>query len=147
MALSNEVHERLFNSRYVDDTMICAKSLPESEFMLTTLKNELLKIGLEMHETKTKILTFQYALVSVDINGLLIQILPQDKGDRYVGRMVAASDSHGGIELSSRVRAAWANFINTDGGSRIVMVQFSSASSSLTQLYRLLFCLLFRYSE
>ena len=88
--------------------MIYAKSLPELEFMLVTLKDELLKIGLEMHESKTKILTSfnEDHLDFVDINGLLIEVLPQDKGHRYLGRMIASSDSHGNIELASRIRTA-----------------------------------------
>ena len=92
--------------------MIYAKSFRELEFMLLTLKEELLKIGLEMHESKSKILTSfnEDHLDFVDINSLLIEILPQDKGHRYLGRMIASSDSHGNIELASRVRTAWGKF-------------------------------------
>ena len=44
---------RLTNSRYADDVLIYARSLPELEQMTTILLEELEKIGLELKVTKT----------------------------------------------------------------------------------------------
>ena len=48
---------RLTNTRYADDIMLYAKSLPELTRMLDLLTEELAKVGLHLNVKKTKLLT------------------------------------------------------------------------------------------
>ena len=48
---------RLTNTRYADDVMLCAKSLPEFIRMLDLLTKELAKVGLHLNAKTTKPLT------------------------------------------------------------------------------------------
>ena len=47
--------ENLTNTRYADDVLLYAKSMEELKEMLELLLDELRHVGLEMHESKTKI--------------------------------------------------------------------------------------------
>ena len=84
-------HERLINSRYADDILLYAKTLDELVEMLELLHVELSAVGLEMHETKTKILTScaEHHFHYVDIADMMIEILPSDKAHKYLGRMLS----------------------------------------------------------
>ena len=76
--------------------------------MLQLLKVELVRCGLEMHDTKTNILSNHNGtgLDFVDIEGLLIEMLPVDKAHRYLGRIVSTSLERGKIELQRRLKLA-----------------------------------------
>ena len=110
--LDNRPSERLTNSRYADDMMLFAKSLAELEEMLLLLKEELAKIGLDMHESKSKIMTSfnEDDLDFVDIDGLMMEILPYDKAHKYLGRMISCANSRANFEISNRIKVAWGCF-------------------------------------
>ena len=83
--LDDIISDRLTNTRYADDMMIFGKSLEELEEMLMLLKEELAAIRLEMHESKTKIMTNdnEFGLDFIDIDGLMLRTrgrpIPQGK--------------------------------------------------------------------
>ena len=76
------------NTRYADDILIYSKGLNELKVMMELLHDELLAVGLRMHEGKTKILTSRdsCAQSSVDVRGMPIAILSHDASHRYLGR-------------------------------------------------------------
>ena len=110
--LDNTPRERLTNTRYADDMMLFAKSFAELEEMLSLLKEELERIGLEMHESKTKVMTSfnENELDFVDIDGLMLEILPYEKAHKYLGRMISCSTSRATDEISNRIKVAWGCF-------------------------------------
>ena len=76
--------------------------------MMEILGEELSTIGLEMHESKTKILTSisEHQYHFVEVYGMMIELLPSDKAHRYLGRMVSLNSSIrcGVVVISSRFR-------------------------------------------
>ena len=88
--------------------MLFAKSLVELEDMLALLKEDLANIGLEMHESKTKIMTsFNETNIDfIDVDGLLLEVLPDGKAHKYLGRMLSCSDARGKGEVANRIKAA-----------------------------------------
>ena len=76
--------------------------------MLALLKEELANIGLEMHESKTKIITsFNETNIDfIDVNGLLLEVLLDNKAHKYLGRMLSCSDARGKGEVANRTKTA-----------------------------------------
>jgi len=106
-------HERLTNTRYADDILIYGKSLDELKVMMELLHDELLAVGLRMHEGKTKILTSRdsCAQSSVDVRGMPIAILSHDASHRYLGRMLSLDAStRAETEVNNRMKLAWWKF-------------------------------------
>ena len=90
-----------------------AKSLEELVEMMELLGAELSTVGLEMHESKTKILTSisEHQYHFVEVNGMMIELLPSDKAHRYLGRMVSLNSStRCEVEVNNRLQSAWAKF-------------------------------------
>ena len=90
-----------------------AKSLEELVEMMEILGEELSTIGLEMHESKTKILTSisEHQYHFVEVYGMMIELLPSDKAHRYLGRMVSLNSSiRCGVEVSNRLQSVWTKF-------------------------------------
>ena len=110
--LLDSSHSRLTNIRYADDMMLFAKSASELHQMLVLLHDELQIVGLEMHPTKTKVMTTynDQGLLLMNIRGMEIQILGDDASHRYLGRLVTLSTNRCTIEVSNRLRAAWGKF-------------------------------------
>jgi len=105
--------KRLTNTRYADDCLLYAKSLPELTAMLEHLHDELSAVGLEFHESKTKVLTSSASCPagSVSIRGMTFQILTPEQSHRYLGRKLCLDPStRVGTEIGSRLAAAWAKF-------------------------------------
>ena len=98
----------LTNISYADDISLSAKSLDGLEEMLRLLQEELSRLGLEMLEKKTKIMTtcIDRHIDFLDINGMLIEVLPMDSSHAYLGRRVAISGARTDIEISKRIRMA-----------------------------------------
>ena len=71
--------------------------------MLQLLQHELASCGLEMHESKTSILSNHndISLDFVDLEGLLIEVLRVDRAHRYLSRMLSTSFERGKIEICS----------------------------------------------
>ena len=111
--LINPTHERLTNTRYADDCLLYAKSLPELQAMLETLHDELSAVGLEIHETKTKVLTSSNIceVDSLPVRGMTFQILSPEASHRYLGRRLSLNATvRVETEINNRISAAWAKF-------------------------------------
>ena len=81
--------------------------------MMELLHDELLAVGLRMHEGKTKILTSRdsCAQSSVDVRGMPIAILSHDASHRYLGRMLSLDAStRAETEVNNRIKLAWWKF-------------------------------------
>ena len=80
--------------------------------MRAILKEKLANIGLEMHESKTKIMTsFNETNIDfIDVDGLLLEVLPDGKARKYLGRMLSCSDAREKSEVANRIKAAWGAF-------------------------------------
>ena len=111
--LINAQLERLTNTRYADDILLYAKSLPELREMLELLHDEFSAVGLEIHETKTKILSSSApsGTNSLVVRGMSLEILRPEMPHRYLGRrLCACSSSRTSTEVNNRISAAWAKF-------------------------------------
>ena len=101
--------ERLTHTRYANHMLWLATNLPDLQAMLQLLQDELASCGLEMHESKTNILSSHNdtGLDFFDIEGLLIEIPPVDKAHRYLCRMLSTSLERDNIKLQHRLKLAW----------------------------------------
>ena len=111
--LVNAQLERLTKARYADDILLYAKSLTELREMLELLHDELSAVGLEIHETKTKILSSSApsGTNSLIVRGMSFEILRPEMPHRYLGRrLCACSSSRTSTEVNNRISAAWAKF-------------------------------------
>ena len=83
---------RLTNTRYADDIMLYAKSLPELTSMLDLLTEELAKVGLHLNVKKTKLLTndarwpHHDTPCFVETDGGMLEVLPNTSAHKYLGR-------------------------------------------------------------
>ena len=112
------IASQITNIRYADDMMLFAKSLVEVEDMLALLKEELANIGLEMHESKTKIMTsFNETNINfIDVDGLLLEVLPDGKAHKYLGGMLSCSDARGKGEVANESKLHGEHFTSIVGG-------------------------------
>ena len=81
--------------------------------MMELLGEELAAIGLTMHELKTKILitSINPRFHSVEIGGMMIEILQKDHCHRYLGRLLNMDPNKRiDFELQNRVRICWGKF-------------------------------------
>ena len=81
--------------------------------MLEHLHDELAAVGLEFHETKTKVLSSSASCPagSVFVRGMAFQILTPEQSHRYLGRRLCLDpSSRVDTEIGSRLSAAWAKF-------------------------------------
>ena len=110
--LLNNGSSRITNIRYADDILRFVKSLYELKGMLELLHEELARIGLEMHEKKTKRLTFRNdsGLNFVNIHGLSIDILDIESSHAYVGIKLSFSTHRVATELENRIRTGWSKY-------------------------------------
>ena len=103
----------LTNIRFADDILLFAKSLEDLMQMLTLLREELLRVGLEMHPDKSKIMTNEmmntYKLI--DIGDMFIEVLDADKQHKYLGRMISLhAEKRTKSELHHRLQVSWMKF-------------------------------------
>ena len=105
---------RLRNTRYADDMLLYARTLPELQEMAEMLISELQNVGLELNFKKTKILHTHDAdefndTDFINIYDQLIEVLHDDQHHRYLGRYLSLSASYRRrIELDNRKHQAWA---------------------------------------
>ena len=104
--------ENLTNTRYADDVLLYAKSMKELKEMLELLLDELRHVGLEMHESKTKILSSrQIPYDSLTVRDLTIQILPVEGSHKYLGKLLCLDPaSRVNLAFDQRLGLAWAKF-------------------------------------
>ena len=105
--------ERLTNIRYADDILLFGKNIDEISDMLEILCEELRAIGLEMHPSKTKVLTsscpcpFQF----LDVDGMMINVLSSMESHKYLGRLITLNPAmRVTVELKNRINAGWHKF-------------------------------------
>ena len=72
--------DRLTNTRYADDSLLYAKSLPELQSMAESLIQDLAAVGLKLNAGKTKILHTSYKEIGhdldfIEIDGESVRIL------------------------------------------------------------------------
>ena len=106
---------RLTNLRFADDVLIVGSSLKQVTEMLTLLKAETGKCGLELHPDKTKIISSTNRQnrprnKSTKVGDMRIEILARNSALKYLGRQITFDDAQR-VELSSRIRGAWAKFM------------------------------------
>ena len=90
--------ERITNTRYADDILLYAKSLPEFQSMAELLIEELSHVGLQLNASKSKIFrsTYQdgdYNLDFVDVAGEMVEVLQSNQWHRYLGRRLCLSSA------------------------------------------------------
>ena len=115
--LLDDAGGRLTNTRFANDIMIYAKSLPELVRMLDSLTEELARVGLQLNAAKTKILTNDEARshddtpTFVDTAGGMLDLLPAAAVHRYLGRHICGQPrTRGDTELNHRIAQAWGKF-------------------------------------
>jgi hypothetical protein len=107
--------DRLLNLRFADDVLLVAKSLKILKKMMEDMRQEVAKVGLEMHFGKTKILANpkgrkQSHAPYVDIGNQRVEILGPDESTKYLGRAFALTDYHN-REIKHRISYGWAKFM------------------------------------
>ena len=105
----------LTNLRFADDVLLTSRTLPRLTTMLDDIVRAARPHGLELHPSKTKILSNQTRRTgrassrSVSIQGLDIDILPHEGSVKYLGQLISFHDAME-TEIHHRTRAAWASF-------------------------------------
>ena len=102
----------LTNLRFADDVLLFATSLQQLKTMLKEIQQEALRVGLELHPDKTKILhniqrrkpTQQPE--TTRINDMNVEILGYGASQKYLGRQLAFRTPTE-TELSNRTSTAW----------------------------------------
>jgi len=112
-----DTEERLTNVRFADDLIVYATSLKELLEMLDFLAHELLRYGLELNATKTKIFTTDRELFDndiptyVDADSGFIDVLRATETHKYLGAVYPGDLSNRGkVTLEHRLRCAWSKF-------------------------------------
>ena len=104
--------ENLTNTRYADDVLLYAKYLEELKEMLKLLLDEFRKVGLEMHESKAKILTSRNtSQEKFTVRNMSRQILPVSSSHKYLGKLLCLDPStRADVAFNHRLGVAWATF-------------------------------------
>ena len=112
---SGKDETRLTNLRFADDVLVVGSSLKQVTEMLSLMKAETSKCGLELHPEKTKIISStnrqnrprnKYA----HVGDMRIEILARTEEIKYLGRKITFHDAQR-AELKNRLRGAWAKFM------------------------------------
>ena len=105
----------LTNLRFTDGVLLFAQTLPQLTKMLQDISTEAMKVGLELHPDKTKILHNQQHRRTrqqpeqTNVNGMNIEILPYSSSQKYLGRRFTFQDPMRN-EIESRIAAGWRKF-------------------------------------
>ena len=105
--------ERLTNIRYADDIMVFAATAEELIWMTEILKDELLKVGLQMNAAKTKVITSECADSPrfLDVAGEFVDVLSAADTHKYLGKKLSGRlQARGAVDLAHRVQVAWMRF-------------------------------------
>ena len=114
--LSTSAHEtRLTNLRFADDILIAGRSLRQLSDMLLVLKTETSAAGLQLHPEKTKIISstkreHRPRHKSVQVGDMKIEVLARNEKIKYLGRNITFENATV-VELSNRIKAGWAKFM------------------------------------
>jgi hypothetical protein len=80
--------------------------------MLADLENATSKVGLVVHNGKTKIMSNtqnQKTRNDLTVNGRVVEVLPIDATEKYLGRAFSFTETHA-AEIKHRISAGWAKF-------------------------------------
>ncbi|CAE7565538.1 unnamed protein product [Symbiodinium natans] len=105
---------RLTNIRFADDLLLYAKSCSELTTMITFLKQELCKIGLELNADKTKIFTTLSLELPmyIEVDDDLLEVLFEGKTHKYLGRSLSGNvTKRAAVEVAHRSQVAWGKFM------------------------------------
>jgi len=104
---------KLTNLRFADDLHLMATSLKSAKQMLIDLVREAAKVGLEVHESKTKVIWNGQGqgttAKNLFVNRRQFEILGSSDSTMYLGRLFSFRSSQD-VELKNRVDKAWAKF-------------------------------------
>jgi hypothetical protein len=104
---------RLTNLRFADDLLLFATSLRAASSMLGDLMGEAEKYGLEVHESKTKLLWNGHGsepcIKETSIRQRQFEIASRGGSTMYLRRLISFEHTHD-VELRNRVSKAWAKF-------------------------------------
>ena len=117
--LGTGCEERLSNLRFADDILLIARSLNVLKKMMEEMREEVGRVGLEMHFGKTKILANnkgrkQNHALHTEIGHNRVEILSPDKSTKYLGRAFAFTEYHQ-REIKHRIACGWAKFMKYKG--------------------------------
>ena len=112
--LSDHDRDCLTNLRFADDVMLFATSKEQMWKMMCEFKKATEKVGLKIHQDKTKILSNQSTINSdtqkhIEVGDMSIEILTRNESVKYLGQRISFYQQET-IEIKSRIRAAWATF-------------------------------------
>ena len=114
MYLSDHDRDCLTNLRFADDVMMFATSKEQIRKMMNEFKKATAKVGLKIHQDKTKILSNQSTINSntkrhIEVGEMSIEILTINESVKDLGQRISFHQQET-IEIKSRIRAAWATF-------------------------------------
>ena len=106
---------RLTNLRFADDVLITGRSLQQLRDMLLLLRAESAVSGLQLHPEKTKIISstnreHRPRQKFAQVGDMKVEVLPRNGKIKYLGRQITFENATV-VELSSRIKAAWAKFM------------------------------------
>ena len=108
-----EAGSEITNLRFADDILLTARTLPQLRSMISDVAREALKVGLELHGGKTKIvhngIGYGSRVTKTNCNGLDIDVLNCEDHVMYLGRALCLTDMHD-EELRNRSAKAWGKF-------------------------------------
>ena len=80
--------------------------------MLALWIEELARVGLEIHDDKTKMITsgLQNSIDSANISGKMIEVLDCNRYHKYRGKFINETSIRSTFELQHRTKAAWHAF-------------------------------------
>ena len=113
MSLQPELEEHLTNLRFADDILLIARTLPQIKQMLADMAEECAKVGLSLHQEKTKILHndmgYGRHVSRAKVGDMEIEVLGEAGSTMYLGRLLSLTNPHE-TELQHRIKKAWAKF-------------------------------------
>lgn len=98
--------DRLTHLRFADDIVLFAETSKKLEDMIRTLNEESEKVGLEMNESKTKILTNSRTNI-IYLKGKPLEYV---KNYIYLGKQLSFEDRNEELEVERRINMSWKKF-------------------------------------
>jgi len=104
---------KLSNLRFADDLLLFSHSLQGAKAMLSDLMLFASRLGLEVHESKTKIMWNGQGLAAdpgkTRIRGKCFEVLGPSSSTMYLGRLFSFEQTHD-REIQNRITKAWRKF-------------------------------------
>ena len=100
------MEKKLSNLRFADDAALTTEDVKDMEHQLNIVNEENLKIGLKIHNGKTKLMTHIDTTDNIQINGIEIEKVTNYK---HLGRTIAM-ESRTKQDVSIKIKAEWSVF-------------------------------------